>query len=278
MRTKILSFTLGLGILPFAKKPYERLQENHPYSAALLIFFWAFSMAWLFGKILKILSIQRLETQVRTLEKDVQKLNYSVNQRQIFLNQLTNSANQLKTEEFFLSIKVGILDRVNRIVRTKLWHFQSINISEIDEHLLSKLVDSFEQDKMSLCTLVCGLLVEGRIPSDSEPESCDSFEEYYLKRIHDAISFYAKAADDPHLRCIINNILWEIRTTTIHPSITERLASFDLLPPSEIYHQFKNNQKPVRIPSLFFFNQPKLLPNPLNLIVDREAFQKVKIP
>lgn len=47
----------------------------------------------------------------------------------------------------------------------------------------------------------------------------NEYGEYIAKRIHDAITFYSKAARDPKLEPLVNFLLWDLKISNQTPSI-----------------------------------------------------------
>lgn len=148
------------------------------------------------------------------------------------------------------------------------WHFTLIK-TDIDDSVLSKVINHFEKNHGDLGLFICGLLLEGRVENSVNLENISCLDEYFTKRLQDAISFYNKTALCNHtLKPLIDNILWEIKVTRKENfSIQMRLARFDLIPSMETFPDFRNHKEKLPViesiikpPTLFFTSNWNKLP------------------
>lgn len=162
---------------------------------------------------------------------------------------LNNFKDEIPSELRVKFFHLNILAKVNEEVKKGRVDFGGITSPvEIDETYLNTVITALERENTPLAFLTCGLLLEGRITNIADEPS--DLTAYYEKRIHDAISFYEKAAVSNELKPLVNFLLWEIRTVSELESVLKRIHQFDLLPPSEDYipsfNQYKAPSESVR--------------------------------
>ena len=105
----------------------------------------------------------------------------------------------------------------------------------IHEMMLSSVIEQLEKISTPMAYLVCGLLLDGHIENmiaaDRYPdgETCPAYLAYMEKRLHDAITFYTKAAQNKALKKVTDTLLWQHKT--LHndvSSIAKRLKCYDV--------------------------------------------------
>ena len=110
-------------------------------------------------------------------------------------------------------------------------NFDSIKFAIlIDEIVLSKLIGILEQKNNALAYLTCALLLTGEITNYMDEREGDEIDNHIEKRVHDAIVFYDKAANDNVLKPIIAFFLWHIKTVTDYASVKNKLMQYDVTP------------------------------------------------
>lgn len=131
---------------------------------------------------------------------------------------------------------------------------------EIDKIYLNHFISLFEQRNTPIAYLTCGLLLDGHIETTAMlVENCAAYDEYIEKRIHDAISFYIKATEDPFTKPIAEFLVWDLKITCPLQSVQERLLQYDIVPSNffKNYKEFSGKRAGVVVPlsnSFTFFN------------------------
>ena len=122
----------------------------------------------------------------------------------------------------------------------------------IDDALISDFVNTLEKQNTSQALLACGLLLlaEVQLPF---PQRMLAMSEYKEKRIHDGITYYIRAAQNPRFRPLVEFLLWEIKTDYSIKSVKSRMAQLDVTPfalmtDDSSYDDVKKNLNPVVMP------------------------------
>lgn len=184
------------------------------------------------------------------------------------LQRAINEINEKHQQKVIERLTNQLVQQVIEAIQEGDWHFASVK-TYIDESVLSEMINHFEKNYGAFGLFICGLLLEGRIENSVNLENISCLDEYFTKRLQDAISFYNKAALCNHiLKPLIDNILWEIKITRKENlSIQMRLARFDLIPSMQTFPDFRNHKEKlpviesiIRPPTLFFTSNWNKLP------------------
>ncbi|WP_298627262.1 leucine-rich repeat domain-containing protein [uncultured Legionella sp.] len=132
---------------------------------------------------------------------------------------------------------------------------------QLNEYRLNQFIALLEKMNTPLSLLLCGFLLEGRIPNHVEEK--EDLSTYMEKRLHDAISFYEKILIHPSkeeqvTKCIkplAEFLLWEIKTVSDTPSVINRLKAYCISPDailgiiysSNILADTHKNQAPAQV-------------------------------
>lgn len=105
------------------------------------------------------------------------------------------------------------------------------------------LIEYFEEKKSALGYLIAGLLLEGKIETEV-PEHyvfnndyTKDYDEYYTKRLHDAITLYLQAANQD-FKHVIQSLLWHLKVTG-PDSVQQRLQKYFFVPPETVFSSYK---------------------------------------
>ncbi|CAM2911070.1 hypothetical protein [Legionella worsleiensis] len=189
------------------------------------------------GRLASLSSFQPKEPVLYTAIKSRLGLNNAIEyseKKLVILNLCNEAWKQLTLNSDIQRDAQKLYEDVDNLIlckRNSAQFFEIITLGKkIDEPKLNKLINILESWDYPVANLVSGLLLEGRIRSVVKER--DHPNVYWEKRIHDAITFYNKAATDKTLKPTVDFILWEIKTTSPIPSVQIRLSQYDLTPPA----------------------------------------------
>jgi len=149
-------------------------------------------------------------------------------------------------ERLLLLVKTEIIDE-EKITKFAFEEKELLLPIELNEYRLNQFVALLEKVNTPLSLLLCGFLLEGRIPNSADEK--EDLSAYMEKRIHDAISFYEQILMHPSpekqdIKCIkplVEFLLWEIKTLSNTPSVINRLKAYHFSPNAILGNIFHSN-------------------------------------
>lgn len=121
----------------------------------------------------------------------------------------------------------------------------------LKEHQTRSLISRMERHQSPFAQLFCAFLLEGRLENCIEGDFSDEeLRKAMDKRLEDAIAFYVRASASKTLFPVITMLLWQYKICSIVPSISQRLAAFDVNPSyySTQFVFFNPEERAVRMP------------------------------
>ncbi|MBA2710991.1 MAG: hypothetical protein H0U57_10400 [Tatlockia sp.] len=159
---------------------------------------------------------------------------FTGDQLALFMTVLSSSIEHLKgddvsfnTNEFWVNelLYIVILNGSNRM----LANLPKLEFAvKIDNKRLVAFVKRLEEIGSPCALLTAGLLLHGIIKTTDQVIEGGDDTAYFEKKLHDAISFYLKAANDSSMKPISEFYLENIKMTSQIPSVLKRLAEYDL--------------------------------------------------
>lgn len=114
---------------------------------------------------------------------------------------------------------VGGTDDINALNSITLY-------KTINENCMNRYITILEKMNKPLAFLMCALFLDGRIENGIGEKN--NYDIYFEKRVHNAIDFYCRAAEEKELQNLIITILKNIRINCNLLSVYKRMQMFDI--------------------------------------------------